>query len=392
MTDLTPAIRPTEETAERFRQTQETAVAAVEAHARAAIESRYLIAIRRPRDLDETRAELMKECDRPGFADAALYNKPIGKGVEGLSIRFAEAAIKAMRNIYVESPAIFDSDKLRIVRVSVTDLESNVSYTKDVTIRKEVERKKLRRGQDPIAERVNSWGDTIYIVDATDDDILNKEGALISKAMRTQALRLVPGWLQEECEERVKATMRKRDAENPDAAKHRIADGFASLGVKPQHLKEYLGHELGECSPTELVELRALWQTINDGEATWREAMDFKHGGDTEAGSATDKLKERLKDGKKKAGKKAAKKTLSKETMDAEVVTVKPEDQNPEFSLEEWHQLLGECTTTQAVTDAAAVLDKAHDDQLISREGYNQGLAAMHVRSELNASGGKGKK
>ncbi len=279
MTDLqTPAIR----------ETEETAVAAVEAHARAAIESRYTIAIARPRDLDQARAELMRECDRPGFADSALYNKPIGKGVEGLSIRFAEAAIKAMRNVYVESPAIYDSEKLRIVRVSVTDLESNVTYSKDVTIRKEVERKKLRRGQVPIAERVNSWGDTIYIVEASDDDILNKEGALISKAMRTQALRLVPGWLQEECEERVKATMRKKNAEDPDAAKRKLSDAFAELGVKPQHLKEYLDHDLDECSPAELVELRSLYAAIRDGEATWREALEDKHGGDTEDGSKSE--------------------------------------------------------------------------------------------------------
>ncbi len=276
----------------QFRPSHETAVAAVEAHARAAIESRYIIAMKRPRDLDDARVALLKECDRPGFADVAIYNKPIGKGIEGLSIRFAEAAIAAMKNIYVESPAVYDDSDQRIVRVSVTDLENNVSYSQDVTIRKQVERRKLVEGEVAISSRRNSYGDMVYLRKATDDEIIDRQGALISKALRTQALRVVPGWMQQECLDRCYQTIRTSDAEDPDAVKRRLSDAFGKLGIWPSDLKAYLGHELEHCPAAELVELRGILAAIRDGEANWRQVMDNRRGGEpTPKGSRTEELK-----------------------------------------------------------------------------------------------------
>ena len=67
----------------------ETAGTVLAAQAKAQIEARYIMAERHPRDLDIVRAKLIKECKRPGFAAVARYLKPIGRGVEGPSIRFA---------------------------------------------------------------------------------------------------------------------------------------------------------------------------------------------------------------------------------------------------------------------------------------------------------------
>ena len=55
----------------------------------------------------------------------------------------------------------------------------------DVTVTKTVERRKLPQGEKPIRVRANSNGQPIYILHATDDEILNKQNALISKAVRT---------------------------------------------------------------------------------------------------------------------------------------------------------------------------------------------------------------
>lgn len=292
--------------------TGETAAMAVQAHTKAAVEARYIMALNRPRDLDEVRTRLLRECKRPGFAEVARYKKPIGKGVYGLSIRFAEAAIQAMRNIYVETPAIYDSIKERILRVAVTDLESNITYSKDVTITKTVERKKLQRGQVPISSRPNSWGDTVYLVDATDDDILNKEGALVSKAMRTLGLRLLPGWLKEECENLIICTQRDQAAEDPDAHRRQIADAFADMGVHPGQLAQYLGHDLDSCTPAEIADLRALYAAIKDGEATWAQAMESKGQTEPAPPSATDKLAEAVHE-------KLAKKTPPAATENVEI-------------------------------------------------------------------------
>lgn len=69
----------------------ETAASAAAAQSKALVEARYTVAINRPRDIDAVRQALLKECSRPSFAAVARYNKPIGKGVVGPSIRFAEA-------------------------------------------------------------------------------------------------------------------------------------------------------------------------------------------------------------------------------------------------------------------------------------------------------------
>lgn len=263
----------------------ETASTAIAAQARAQVESRYIVAMKRPRDWDNVRVALLKECARPGFAKVARYSLPRGnKKVEGPTIRFAEAALRCMTNVVPEASAIYDDAQKRIVRVSVTDLEGNVTYNKDVVIEKTVERSFLKEGQEPLSVRVNSQGRKTYLVAATDDDLLNKENALVSKALRTQALRLLPGDILEECMDQVQATVKNSDAKDPDAAKKKIADGFARLNVTPAQLKDYLGHELAQCTPAEIAELRALWNALDEGTVTWADAMEHKRG-EREAGT-----------------------------------------------------------------------------------------------------------
>ena len=108
---------------------QETASAYVAAQAKAVVEARYVMALRRPRQWDQVRQDLLKECKRPSFANnkSAYYRKPIGDGVEGLGIRFVEVALRCMTNVLVETTMIFEDESKEIHRVSVTDLESNLT-------------------------------------------------------------------------------------------------------------------------------------------------------------------------------------------------------------------------------------------------------------------------
>ena len=105
----------------------ETAASAMAAQAEALVKARMTVALARPRDIDGVRLKMLKECDRVGFADEAIYLKPMGgdnKALEGLSIRFAEAAIQLMGNIDVLCPVVYDDDEKRIIQVTVLDLET----------------------------------------------------------------------------------------------------------------------------------------------------------------------------------------------------------------------------------------------------------------------------
>lgn len=257
----------------------ETAASAIAAREEAAVKARYLMALQRPRDVDLVRQRLLKECQRPGFADVAMYAKPVGKQrVRGLSIRFAEAAIRHFTNVLTHVSVVFDDEKRRILHVSVIDLETNATYGEDVTLEKVVERRQPREGQEVIGQRVNTEGEVVYLVRATEDDFRNKQAAAVSKAIRNYGLRLIPGDILDECRATIERVKADRAAQDPDAEKKRVLDAFAGIGVSADRMKKYLGHPLEEISPAELVELREVYEAIRDGETTWAALMEERLG------------------------------------------------------------------------------------------------------------------
>lgn len=256
----------------------ESASSAVAAQARAMVESRYVMAMRNPRNWDQVRLDLVKECRRPSFADnkSAYYVKPIGEGVEGLGIRFVEVALRCMKNVLVETTMIFEDEMKEVHRVSVTDLEANLTYPLDVRVSKTVERSKPNSDGSFLSVRKNSRGYNVYTLVGTDDDILNKRGALISKAIRTIGLRIIPGDLCDEAEAIIKAVRLDSAAKDPDAERRKIVDAFAEIGVDATALTAYLEHPIAQCSPAQIVNLRGIYGAIRDGEATWQTVMQNK--------------------------------------------------------------------------------------------------------------------
>lgn len=263
----------------------ESASSAIAAQSKAMVESRYIMAMRNPRNWDAVRQDLIKECRRPSFAHnkSAYYIKPIGQGVEGLGIRFVEVALRCMKNVLVETTMIFEDEIKEVHRVSVTDLEANITYPLDVRVSKTVERSKPNGDGSYLSVRKNSYGRDVFTLLGTDDDLLNKRGALISKAIRTIGLRIIPGDLCDEAEDIIKAIRLDAAAQDPDAARRKLVDAFAEIGVTATDLTVYLGHDIGKCSPAQIVTLRGIYGAIRDGEATWQTVMTNK----AEQGSPT---------------------------------------------------------------------------------------------------------
>ncbi len=267
----------------------ETAGTILAAQAKAMVEARFIVAMQRPRDWDDVRVKLLKACERAGFATgyldpgqrdwkkavgAAWYNKPVGEGVQGFSIRFAEEAMRAMGNLDVNTITLYDDEMKRILSVVVTDLENNVALPTSILVEKTVERRKLGRGAEFIRTRVNSFGDTLYIIPATEDEVFQKQQSLSSKAIRNAILRLLPGDIAAECRQRILEIRQGDIAKDPDKARKGVTDAFATLNVLPSGLKEYLGHDLGTATPAEIQELRDLYAAIKDGTATWVDALE----------------------------------------------------------------------------------------------------------------------
>ena len=171
---------------------------------------------------------------------------------------------------------IFEDVSKEVHRVCVTDLESNITYPLDVRVSKTVERSKPSDDGSYISVRMNSYGKPVYTIPGTDDDLLNKRGALISKAIRTLGTRIIPGDIQDEAEEIIKSVRMDDAAKDPDKNRKILADLFGEIGVRASALSQYLGHDLSTCTPKEIVELRAIHGAISSGEATWTEVIDNK--------------------------------------------------------------------------------------------------------------------
>lgn len=352
-TELLPApkdapgeIRRHEFGADQLTKQAETAVAGIAAREQAAVNARYVMAERHPRNIEGFRTALLHECERPGFAEAAEYKRPVGWGknkktgaweqtiARGPTIRFIEGALRAFRNVYPEVTTSYDDANMRIVRVTVTDLEANLAYASEITITKRVERRGKKNkgtgnvdppeGREVLGQRTTGEGNINYIVRATDDELLSKGNALISKAIRTLAQRLLPADIVEECMTLAKHTMADRDAADPDAAKRTLIDSFDGVGVAPEDLREYLGHDLERIQPGELQDLRGIFAGLREGD-TWDTIMAAKapsgsREAQEEAGKAAlDKLR---KAGEKPGGDKATTKKRKRKTKSPETAEV----------------------------------------------------------------------
>lgn len=267
-------------------QNAEMAGIAVAAAAKAEVESAYILALKNPRNEEDGRSSILKVCKNLKFSETAIYRKPQGKkqvngqwianNIEGLSIRFAEEAIRLWRNIKTLQTTIYDDPQKRIIKVTVIDLESNISYSKESVIEKTVERKNAI-GRDVVYERINSSGEKVSVVIATEDEIMNKEAALASKTIRNNGLRLIPDYVLTEAIEIIRATVKSGVDQDPNKAKNAVVDNFAKINISVKQLEEYLDHPIAQLSSNEIVALQETFNAVKEGNMTWIEIMELKN-------------------------------------------------------------------------------------------------------------------
>lgn len=249
------------------------AIAAAEA-AKAEIQSAYIMALKKPRNEQQSRVNILAACRRPQFADKVEYCKPVGgQKIKGPSIRFAELALREWGNVRSSVQVVYEDDYIRRVKVTITDMQTNACFGKDIQINKTIER---RNGEDRevLGERLNSKGNKVYIVKATEDEMANKEAAAVSKILRNEGLRLIPTDIIEEALAIARQTIESGYKSDPDKAMKTIVDTFSKIGVSPVELERYLKHPLSGISPSELTELQGIYHAIKDGESKWADLFE----------------------------------------------------------------------------------------------------------------------
>lgn len=263
-------------TGQTIMQRAETAAIQVAKEAEAQVNARFIMAMKNPRNEDNAEVKIINTCKNPMFAEKAVYKKPVGgKNMEGLSIRFAEEMARNWKNLYINTTIIFEDESKRLVRVMVLDLESNLNYDKTILIEKTVERK-FSKGRDVISERLNSYSERVFIVKATEDELMIKESSLASKAIRNGILRCIPAHIKEQAMEIAKEAIRTKINKDPNAAKQSILKNFASLNILPEEIEKYLDHPLDQISKDEIADLKMIHSGIKDGSTTWKAVKESK--------------------------------------------------------------------------------------------------------------------
>jgi hypothetical protein len=259
-------------------QEQEMAGIAVASKERALIESAFIMAKKFPRNEEDARAKILKTCSIYSFAEKAKYRKPIGNSfIEGPSIRLAEEMFRQWGHMRVDGTVLYDDPGRRMIQVSAMDMQSGATGTRQFTIEKTVERKSAA-GRIVLAERMNSQGEKISIVVATEDEVLTKQNATLSKYRRNLIMELIPVDIVQDALAKVVETIRAGVKANPDKAKKEVMDNFAKLGILPSEIEKFIGRPLAQILPDDIVELKEVFTAITEGEEKWPAILAAKLG------------------------------------------------------------------------------------------------------------------
>ena len=264
------------------QESNETSVAAVATKARAEIEAAYVMAKKFPRNEDDARVKILKTCAIPSFAEKAKYRKPMaGSFIIGPSIRLAEEIFRQWGHIRSEVGVLYEDNVRRIMQVNVIDLQTGANGSAQFIVEKAVERKSAA-GRQVISERINSSGEKVSLVVATEDEVLTKSNAMASKVRRNLILQIIPVYILEDALAVVDDVNKKGIKENPDKVKKEVIDNLAKLGVMPSDIVKWLGHPLEQIIADEVLQLKEIFFSIKEGETTWPAVMEVKENKDAD--------------------------------------------------------------------------------------------------------------
>jgi hypothetical protein len=136
-----------------------------------------------------------------------------------------------------------------------------------------VERYNPAKGQAILGQRVAGSGKTIYRVRPTDDELTIEINKARSKGMRNCVVRLMPRDLLQECKQAIMGVRKGSYQQKLPDARKRCADEYAEAGIPVADLATVLGKPLDEATLDDLVDLRTLLDSVQDGEVAWATVM-----------------------------------------------------------------------------------------------------------------------
>lgn len=261
---------------EQPRHESGNAIAAnAEARVVAEVKAQVLMARQFPRDPSVAVDNILRECQRPTLADAAVYTFPRGKEtVTGPSIRLAEVLARNWGNntfgleVLERKPGIGNSPGVSIMRAFAWDLETNTYISRQFELK---HWRSTRTGGYALKD---------------DRDIYELEANMGSRRMRACILQMIPG----DVTAMAVGACRKTAISGLSASmkdpnqRQRIITGtvkvYAKMGIPQEDLENYLNAKVDDWNADHMQRLKELKMSIDDGVLSIGELFPHLAGGD----------------------------------------------------------------------------------------------------------------
>ncbi len=298
------SVSPSEFSSLEITRGNEVAASALQAREVAMVQARIMQALARPRNVEVFQRRLLKECERYGFADEAIYRRPQGKKrdgslnyIEGLSVHFVRRAIALYGNVFSDAPVVDETEDTRTIRCMVMDLETNVTNCVDMVVEKTIERRmyngKAPQGRDVIETRYNSDGEQVAICRAYDDEIRQKGSRFYAFGFRNMGLNILPSDIVAEAKALCLRTINDSVKKNFEVVRARLLDSFYAEGIATGEIEDFLGHSVATLAEDEVKELRGIFSAIRNGEADWDKVLEERMGTRTHTAAEREAVRDR---------------------------------------------------------------------------------------------------
>jgi len=213
------------------------------------VQAAMIIAKKFPRDVIEAEQRIVESCKRPRLAEQAQYSYPRGgTQVMGPSIRLAEAMAQAWGNLDFGIIELEQRQGESTIMAFAWDLETNARQQKVFTVKHQ----RKARGQ------INTLDDPRDIY-----EMVANQGA---RRLRACILGIIPGDIQDAALEQCNKTLTGQSDVPLKQRLKAMCEAFSSeFGVSTKMLKSFLGHNLEATTENDLIRLRGIYKSLQDG-------------------------------------------------------------------------------------------------------------------------------
>jgi len=200
-----------------------------------------------PRNEAEAADRLIISCQRPGLAEQAVYvYSRGGQDISGPSIRLAEAAARAWRNVKYGFKVTASDNMHSEVLCYAYDLEANIPVERSFVVSHV---RHTRQGSKLLTDP---------------RDIYEKVANEAMRRVRACILECIPGDVIDaavaQCEETIKAT-----ADTSPAAMQKLCKAFEEFGVTKAQIETRIQRRLDAITPAQVLSLRKVYVSLRDG-------------------------------------------------------------------------------------------------------------------------------